>query len=643
MKITRKKAWLIGLGTLLIILVVLVLSKNEPKPEYSTTNVISGPLVQTVSETGTIKPSQEVSLNFLGTGRISEIFVKVGDEVSAGTALASLDKAALEIKKLEAEAGIKMAEASLSKTLAGASSETVSVSRLEIEQAQTSENSARIDLDKFKKAVAENIKQAEKTLRDLESSATDTATPQEQAVLTAQTALDNTKKSSQRTLDNSRESLLLILSDKILVGKIALDNLNTLLEDDDVENVLGVKNSSTLSSTENSRLLALNLLPLAEEAVLKAKSTKATYDINAASNAVKNFLSQSSLALNYAYSMLEATITWAEFSQTELDAYKTLVSSQNTQVGAATTAIENSLQAFNNAQTSYDTSVAAAEETLSQAQVNLENAIITARNNLSNLRLSGDQQIATASARLESAIRTVALARAKLASVSAPARAQDIALAEAQLSQARASLASLEKQINDSILSAPLSGVITQVNYEIGEQVGVGAQPMIKMLAENNFVIELDISESDINKVKVGNSAEITLDAFSEDVVFVGSVSFIEPAQTLIQDVVYYKVKIEFNDLEDIKSDLASKELSLKAGMTANVSITTDKRDNVMQVPARAIIDQDGRKIVRILSVDEVIEVPVEVGLRGDDGLTEIKSGLMAGDEVITFIKTNDK
>lgn len=643
MKKIPRKRWLVLLPMAAVIIILIIFTSGGEKEEYSTIDVISGPLVQTVSETGTVNPVQEVSLNFFSAGRISDIYVQVGDEVASGTPLASLDTSSLIIRRAEAEAGLKIAEASLSKIIAGASSETVAVSRSEIEQAQANESAARTDLEKIKKTVAENIVQAEKALRDLESTAITTPTPQEQAVATAATALENTKKSNQKLVDNSRSSLLLVLGDKILTGKIALDNLYTLLEDDDAENVLGVKNSSTLSDTKNSRAVALALLPTAESAVTKAKSSGTDYDLNAAATAVRNFLSKTSQALNYAYSLLEATITWAQFTQAELDAYKTLISTQSSQVSAANTAVENSVQAYNNAQVSYETAVAAAEESLRQAQVNLENAISSARNALTSARLSGDQQIAAAQARLETASSAVLLAKSRLASVSAPARAQDIALAEAQLSQAQASLASIDKQIADSLLVAPLSGVVTQVNYEAGEQFGASGQSMVQMLADNNFNINLDISESDISKVKAGNVAEITIDAFPEDLVLAGVVGFIEPAQTIIQGVVYYKLKIEFQDLAAIQEDLKARNLTLKAGMTANVSIITEKRDNVLQVPSRAVIEEEGRKFVRILSDKEVIESPVTTGLRGDDGLIEIKSGVKAGDQVITFIKNVKK
>ncbi|HOD87043.1 MAG TPA: efflux RND transporter periplasmic adaptor subunit [bacterium] len=639
----KSKKWSLIILALFIIgsLVWWWLAKRNQAPIYSTVTVVSGPLVQTVSETGTLKPVKEVALNFLSSGRIKSVAVKVGDKVSAGTVLAALDDSSLQTKKLEAEAGLQIAQASLSKILAGASTQTVAISRSTVNQAQAEVDSAKVNLEKTRQSVAENIRQAEKTLFDLELNSSSTLTPSEQAVATAQTALDNAEKTGKKNVDNARNSALLFMSDKILSSQIALDNINTILEDNDAKPVLSVKNSSLLAKTRDARLEALALISPANQAVNLAKSLMSEAAVSSAGASVLSLLLQTDQALDYAYSMLEATITSVDFSQTKLDSYKSLISGQSSQINTAISGIENSIQAFHNALLSQDTSIAVAQDNLNQAQSALSNAILAAKNNLNSLRLSGDQQIASAQARLDSANQNLALAQAQLNNTVAPARSQDVALAQAQVSQAQASLAGIEQQISDTVLTAPLDGVVTAVNYEIGEQFSAGGKAMIIILVNNSFNVEVDIAESNISKVELGDDVDITFDAFPDDFILKGKVSFIEPAQTLIQDVVYYKVKIDFSDLGDTLNKVESRNLSLKAGMTANIIITTDKRDEVVQVPARAIIEQDGQKIVRLLVNGVVQEQVVETGMRGDEGMIEVVSGLRPGDIAITFVKNS--
>ncbi|MEA3464178.1 MAG: HlyD family efflux transporter periplasmic adaptor subunit, partial [Patescibacteria group bacterium] len=182
--------------------------------------------------------------------------------------------------------------------------------------------------------------------------------------------------------------------------------------------------------------------------------------------------------------------------------------------------------------------------------------------------------------------------------------------------------------------------------YEIGEQTKA-TQPVISMLAEDNYEIEVLISETDIAKIKINDEAKITLDAFGENIKFSGKVFFIEPAETVIQDVIYYKVLVEFANDANPPAGPAAREQrgwrtpsNIKSGMTANVIITTAEKKNVLIMLSRAVIERNGGdKIVRVLVGDAVKEVPVQIGLRGDEGMVEVLGGVKEGDEVVTFMK----
>ena len=143
------------------------------------------------------------------------------------------------------------------------------------------------------------------------------------------------------------------------------------------------------------------------------------------------------------------------------------------------------------------------------------------------------------------------------------------------------------------------------------------------------FEIRVDIPETDIIKIAVGNDADITLDAYGEDHHFVGKVSEIETGETVIQDVVYYKVTVA---MEDSNTD----EFNILNGMTANILFYTEQKENALYIPQRAIkTDDSGKKYVRILKGTKVEDVYIDTGLRGDNGLIEITSGLQAGEDVV--------
>ena len=193
----------------------------------------------------------------------------------------------------------------------------------------------------------------------------------------------------------------------------------------------------------------------------------------------------------------------------------------------------------------------------------------------------------------------------------------------------------IEKQIEENQIKAPIVGQVTKINYEIGEQIS-GLGPVISLLTENNFEIEIYVAESDISKIEINNEALITFDALDDDYQLLGRVYFIEPAATSISDVIYYKVKIEL--------DLSDSDFSLiKSGMTANVDIITNFKKQVFTLPLRAVLSRDnGDRYVRVLESKDLKEVSVQVGLSGDQGLVEVISNeLQEGDLIVTLIKNN--
>ncbi len=623
---------------LILVIVIIVVSiaiyfilGRKTEVEYVTAKVEQGSLIQTVNETGTVKAASEIDLNFLQSGKISKVLVATGNKVKKNQILAELDYNSLSIKKNEARANIDIAKANLAKILAGATREEIAVSEANVNQAKIAYDSAQNELVRIENSVNENITQAEKTLQDLELNTKNDITTYEQAVTTAHTDLNNAKSTYQRSIDNYKESALTTMDNKLTVANTALDNINTVLNDEDAKNLLSAKNFFYLTNTKSFYDSALILLDTAISSLAAAELSSNIDNINLAMDYALTALNEVFSALSYCYSALENSQTSSTFTQTELDTFKTNISTQQTAISTAISSVQTAEQNLADAILNYDTKVASAEESLAQAQASLDNAIRGARNALATAQVSGQQQITVAQSKVNTTLEAWQVAQAQLKELKAPANIHDLALVRAQVNQAQAALESVNNQIEDSLIKAPIDGTITKVNYEIGEQTSIN-EPVISMLGESNFEIEVDISEADIAKIKTNNPAEITLDAFGEDIKFSGQVYFIEPAETIIQDVIYYKVKINFNPGNE----------EVKSGMTANVIITTAQKDNVLIMPSRAVIEKNsGEKYTRVLVGAEIIEVSITVGLRGDEGMIEVLSGVKEAEEVVTFVKEN--
>jgi HlyD family secretion protein len=612
-------------------------SGQKPKITYTTVDLKRGALVQTVSEVGTLKASKELELNFSVSGKVSKIMAHTGDVVKKDQELIGLDQSSLLIQEQQTTASVAVAKASLNKLISGATSAEIAVAQASVNSANSANLAAISSYEKIKNNIDETILQDQKKLDDLLSDDSLSITSYEQSVISAQLGLDQAKSTYKQAMDGYQTALLTTLDVKIATANSALDYVNRILTDDTLKDVLSAENMTYLNNTKSDYALALALLVPARSDLAAALASPSSANIDKSVDSTLAFLNKTYKTISDCFSALENTITSSILSVTQLEAFKTNVSAHQVAVNTAVAGVQTADYNYTNSILTYNTQVSSAENTLSSAKVALTNAIKTARDTLALAKTTGDQQLATASAQVDSTKRAWELAQKQLAELKTPARSEDISLANAQLAQAQANLDLIKKQESDNVIKAPIDGQISQVNYEIGEQTSA-AKSAVTMLTENNFEIEVDISESDISKVGLQNVATITFDAFGETRKFNGVVYFVDPASTVISGVTYYKVKVKLTDAAETITDL-------KAGMTANVTIDTARRDNVLIAPTRAVIERTGDgKYVRVLESDgtTVREVSVSTGLSGGEGMIEVISDeLREGDKVVTYIKTN--
>jgi HlyD family secretion protein len=195
------------------------------------------------------------------------------------------------------------------------------------------------------------------------------------------------------------------------------------------------------------------------------------------------------------------------------------------------------------------------------------------------------------------------------------------------IKKAEEAVNAISKQISETSIYSPLTGIVTKKNVEVGENITAGAT-IVTVSSTGMPSVEVDIPESDIIDVALGQGVELTFDALPSDEILEGEVFEIEPASTVIQDVVYYKVKIK----------LLSQDERLKLGMSADADINTFEKNDAVMIPYRAVKKDSGQEYVEILKSENMTEkVNVKTGFRGDDGMVEIISGLNGGEKVIVL------
>lgn len=262
----------------------------------------------------------------------------------------------------------------------------------------------------------------------------------------------------------------------------------------------------------------------------------------------------------------------------------------------------------------------------------VQDSVIASQQTLTSTKLSNKTAIDKAEAEVLVAQGQLKAAQDDFFLLTAQPRSEDVKFNQAQVDQANAKVNLLEKQIKDSVLISPINGRIAKIQKEVGEQVQSPSIDFVfSIIPQAPFQIEVDIPEVDIDKIIIGNKCRISLDAFPEQKLS-GQVIEIEPAETVIGGVVYYKIKVSINE-ENSK---------IKSGMTANVVIVTDSKENVLIVPQRAVTERDDKQWIKILENNNPKEIEIQTGLKGNKGDIEVISGLNEGQEVITFIKDSD-
>lgn len=214
--------------------------------------------------------------------------------------------------------------------------------------------------------------------------------------------------------------------------------------------------------------------------------------------------------------------------------------------------------------------------------------------------------------------------------------------ANQQVAQARETVKRAQTNLGYATITSPIDGVVLSKSVEEGQTVAASfSTPELFTIAQDltNMQVIADIDEADIGGVKTGQRVTFTVDAFPDDT-FQGSVKQVRQQATTESNVVTYEVVIS----------APNNSLKLKPGLTANVTIFTLEKNNVLVVPAKALRFTPN---AALLTPDQVIEDcqgdfkvwtregntfkahKVSTGIT-NGVLTEILSGVTEGTEVLT-------
>lgn len=178
-----------------------------------------------------------------------------------------------------------------------------------------------------------------------------------------------------------------------------------------------------------------------------------------------------------------------------------------------------------------------------------------------------------------------------------------------------------QRSFQDANIYAPLSGVVTKADPNVGQIVSP-SDLIAQIVDQSDYVFEAEVDESDIGRVRLGQSAEVTLNSYP-DQVFKATVSEMEPTTKTTSSGATVVV---------VKLDLGKPEINFVSGLNGQADVITDSVSEALVIPLDALMENNE---VWVKDGESYRKVKVEVGLQSDTD-AEVKSGLSKGEQVVT-------
>ncbi|AHM58185.1 RND family efflux transporter, MFP subunit (plasmid) [Peptoclostridium acidaminophilum DSM 3953] len=194
---------------------------------------------------------------------------------------------------------------------------------------------------------------------------------------------------------------------------------------------------------------------------------------------------------------------------------------------------------------------------------------------------------------------------------------------EMQVEKQRLALELAQSQYDDAVLKSPVDGTVVYANCKVGIEARL-QKPMFVVHNLDKLQVHANVSQFEIHKVRIGQEAIITGDAFP-DSKLAGRISYIAPS-ALAEGTQTEKSVL-------VKLDIIDPPSGIKTGFSADVDIVTGEKEDALVVPYEALLlKSDGKHYVYKIEGGKLREIPIELGIEGDLKVEAISALLKAGD-----------
>ena len=575
---------------------VFVSRANAPaaKQELRTQPVTKGTVTQSVAISGSVASSSQAKLTFQKTGKVTAVYVSVGQQVTAGQALAKVDSTDLENALAQAQSSLRSAQVSYDRAVASA-------------------NDAQRSLEQTQQSTQTDIANAEQAVTKLKAN----YVTAKNAALSAATTIYTDIGSFQSGLDTLKTDIDIESNDLAQAQRDPAVGLNA---QSDVKNAQNAINGGYGPLSSAQSLTASVLKPAIDEwqrGIDGIGASIARFDSALASGsdttAASADFQQSMLSYNLASQKLTSAIDSVSSPLSSIASNVTTAqASLNTTNTRTMTALDRSrtdLATLLTAVTAEPQLASSTKTKLSQAGTSLSTVNDAIGGSIVNAMQNVDATIQRSAQSVQSAQTNVAQQPFNLAN------------AKASVDNAATNVQTAQANLDTATLYAPSSGIIASIASAVGES---AASPVMVLTGSSALTLHGTIGEADVAKLKVGQVANVTVDAVGTSARMTGKVTSVDPTATIQQGVPVYGV--------DVTIDLPNQQV--RPGMSGTANVVIASRQGVLTVPNLAIRTTSGKRYVQVLKDGEAVDTDVTFGI-ANDTVTEVTAGLAEGDLVV--------
>lgn len=209
---------------------------------------------------------------------------------------------------------------------------------------------------------------------------------------------------------------------------------------------------------------------------------------------------------------------------------------------------------------------------------------------------------------------------------------ENLMASQAQVKQAQAAYDLAKSQLDNTVVTSPVDGLVSALNVTEGEMAS-SAMAAVSVVDISSIIVDVNVMENIVNMLSPGNKCHVYIRSVREES-FEGEVISVSPSADPRTQSYLTRIKV------------ANPDNVIKGGMSAEVKVVTEVKKNIVTIPLESIVDEYGKKVVYTVDGETALKKEVTTGLQGEK-LVEITSGINEGERVITkgqnFVKENSK